>query len=67
MIKLTRLNETQLIINAEMVEFVESTPDTIISLLSGKKVVVTEPVDQVIDQIVEYRRSCNRPQFSIAS
>ena len=67
MITLTRLNASKLIVNAEMVEFVESTPDTIISLLSGKKVVVAEPVDEVIGQIVEYRRSCNQPQFAVVS
>jgi len=37
MIKLTRLNQSEVVINAEMIEFVEETPDTLISLISGKK------------------------------
>ena len=61
MIKLTRLNDTGFVINAEMIEFVEAIPDTIISLASGKKVMVTEPVDLVIERIIEYKRSCTQP------
>lgn len=61
MIKLTRLNDSEFVINAEMIEFVEAIPDTIISLASGKKVMVTEPVDVVVERVVEYKRTCNRP------
>ena len=64
MIKLTRLNQREVVINADMIEFVEETPDTLISLVSGKKVMVTEPVDLIINRVVEYRRSCNEPLFS---
>lgn len=61
MIKLTRLNDTEFVINAEMIEFIEAIPDTIISLASGKKVMVTEPVDLVIERVVEYKRTCGQP------
>ncbi len=64
MIKLTRLNQREVVINADMIEFVEETPDTLISLVSGKKVMVTEPVDLIINRVVEYKRSCNEPLFS---
>ena len=64
MIRLTRLNETEVVINAEMIEFVEAIPDTIVSLVSGKKVMVAESVDQVIERVVEYRKTCNQPLFS---
>ena len=63
MIKLTRLNDTELIINAEMIEFVEAIPDTIISLASGKKIMVTEPVDVVVERVIDYRRSCSQTVF----
>ena len=49
MIKLTRLNDKEMVINAEMIEFVEATPDTLISLESGKKIMVMEPVEEVIE------------------
>lgn len=64
MIKLTRLNDTQLVINAEMIEFVEAIPDTIVSLVSGKKILVSESVDAVIEEVIEYKRNCSQPLYS---
>ena len=64
MIKLTRLNQSEVVINAEMIEFVEETPDTLISLISGKKVMVTEPVDLIINRVIEYKKTCSQPLFS---
>lgn len=57
MVKLTRLNNTILIVNAELIEFIESTPDTIVTLTTGRKVVVRETVEDVIDKVVFYKRS----------
>jgi flagellar protein FlbD len=55
-IKVTRLNRSELVVNAELIQFVEATPDTIVTLSDGKKVVVREPVDEVIKRIIAYRR-----------
>ncbi|MDE0965019.1 MAG: flagellar FlbD family protein [Candidatus Latescibacteria bacterium] len=60
MIRLTRLNQNELVINAEMIVFVEAIPDTILTLTSGKKIMVFEPVDTVVERIVEYKRNCNQ-------
>lgn len=56
MIKVTRLNGSQLYVNAEMVYFVESTPDTIVSLANGEKVLVRESPEQLVAAIVAYQR-----------
>lgn len=56
MIKVTRLNNSELWVNAEMIEFVESTPDTIISLVNNKKIVVKEPAENIVKAVLEYRR-----------
>ena len=56
MIAVTRLNGQQFMVNAELVELVESTPDTIISLTTGKKFMVRETVEDVVDRIIQYRR-----------
>jgi flagellar protein FlbD len=56
MIKVTRFNGSEFVVNAHQIEFIESTPDTVISLISGKKIVIKESVDEVIDRIVSYRR-----------
>lgn len=55
MIKVTRLNGTELVVNADLIEFVEATPDTVISLTTGKKIVVAEPVDEIIRKVVDFR------------
>jgi flagellar protein FlbD len=56
MIKVTRLNGTELIINSDLIEFVESTPDTIISLVTGKKIMVQETAETVIEKVAEFKR-----------
>ena len=61
---MTRLNQSEVVVNAEMIEFVEETPDTLISLVSGKKVLVNEPVDLIINRVIEYKKTCNKPLFS---
>ncbi len=58
MIEVTRLHNHKIIINADLIEFVEETPDTMISTSTGKKLLVRESVGEVIDKVVEYRRRC---------
>jgi len=57
MIKLTRINHLPLILNSDLIEHVESTPDTIISLTSGQKLVVLESVDEVVNKVIQFRRA----------
>jgi len=56
MIKVTRINNTELVINADLIEFVESIPDTIISLTTGKKIMVLETIDDIIEQVAKFKR-----------
>jgi flagellar protein FlbD len=55
-IRLTRINRTALAVNADLIKFIETAPDTVITLITGEKVVVTESVEQIIDFIVQFRR-----------
>ena len=48
MINVTRINNTKLIINAEWIETIESTPDTVITLTNGKKYIVAEGVEEIL-------------------
>ncbi|PSH03191.1 MAG: flagellar protein FlbD [Acidobacteria bacterium] len=57
MIELTRLNGHQLIVNAELIKFVEQNPDTVITLINGEKIVVRESAQDVNRRVVAYRRS----------
>ena len=55
MIKVTRFNHTELIVNADMIEFVEHTPDTVITMITGRKVLVLESVEEIVKSVVAYR------------
>lgn len=55
MISLTRLSGTVFLLNADLIERVDSTPDTVVTLVDGTKYVVSEPLDVVLGEIVDYR------------
>ncbi len=57
MITVTRLNDTQFVINAELIKTIERTPDTVITLLNGDRVMVKEPVEEIVRRAIEYARS----------
>jgi flagellar protein FlbD len=57
MISLTRLNHMPLVLNADLIEFIEVTPDTVISLTTGEKLMVLESAPEVVRRVVEYRRA----------
>ncbi len=57
MIQLTRLNNHPLIVNSDLIKFVEKAPDTVLTLVSGEKIVVLETSEQVLAKIVEFRRT----------
>lgn len=56
MIKVSRFNGTSFVINCELIETVEATPDTVITLVNGKKYVVNESVDDVVAAVIEYKQ-----------
>ncbi|MCS7051497.1 MAG: flagellar FlbD family protein [Thermomicrobium sp.] len=56
MISVTRLDGTRVIVNAELIETVEAVPETVIVLVTRRRIMVREPVDEVIDRVLAYRR-----------
>ena len=56
MIHLTRLNRTPLFLNSDLIEHLQSTPDTVITLTSGHNFMVLESPQEIISRIVQYRR-----------
>ncbi|EFM39844.1 flagellar protein FlbD [Peptostreptococcaceae bacterium AS15] len=56
MIKLTRLNGDEFVINGDLIEIVDANPDTVITLTSEHKFVVRESIDEVIEKVIEYKR-----------
>ncbi|MGA2583229.1 MAG: flagellar FlbD family protein [Tepidisphaeraceae bacterium] len=61
MITLTRLNGQAFVINAEKIRYVESTPDTVVCCDTGEKMMVREPLQEVIRRAIEYARVIRRP------
>jgi flagellar protein FlbD len=57
MIQLTRLNHVPLIVNAELIEHVEVTPDTVVALTTGQKFLVLESAEEVVEKVLQYRRA----------
>ncbi|HVV35265.1 MAG TPA: flagellar FlbD family protein [Acidimicrobiales bacterium] len=60
MISVTRLNGSEIVVNADLIETVESTPDTVITLVDGKKYVVHETTDEVVERIRNFRAAILR-------
>jgi flagellar protein FlbD len=56
MIRLTRINRIPLVLNSDLIEHVEVTPDTVVSLTTGQKFMVLETADEVIERVIEFRR-----------
>jgi flagellar protein FlbD len=61
-IHVTRINRVPLVLNSDLIEHVETTPDTVISLTNGQKFMVLESADEVIRRIVGFRRQIFLPQ-----
>ena len=57
MIQLTRLNNKSLFVNADLIKFVEESPDTLVTLINGEKLVVRETVEEIRARFLAFRRS----------
>ncbi len=65
MIKLTKFNSDtnkkgEFVLNAEIIETIEQTPDTVITLVNGKKLIVDEGMEEVVRRVMTYRRALHR-------
>ena len=61
MIALTHLNGEAVVVNAELITVLEARPDTMLTLVNGQRLTVREPVEDVIDRVVDYRRRVLTP------
>lgn len=57
MIEVTKLNFVKLTINAELIETIEETPDTVITLTTGRKLIVKENREEIVGKVVNYKRA----------
>lgn len=56
MVEVTRFNKEKIIINADLIEMIEATPDTVITMTTGKKFVVKETKEEIVDKVILYRQ-----------
>lgn len=62
MIHVTRLNHTPIVLNSDLIEQIETTPDTVISLTTGQKIMVLESTEEIVRRIRLFRHSILVPQ-----
>lgn len=60
MINVTKINGSSLVVNAELIKYIETTPDTMITLTTGDKLIVKEPAGEIVRKAVEYGRTLRR-------
>jgi flagellar protein FlbD len=65
MIQLTRLNQRPLVVNSDLIEFIENAPDTVLTLVTGEKLVVRETAEQILELIVQFRRRLLPTSFAV--
>jgi len=64
MIEVTRTNHRKLTINAELIVFVEETPDVVITLTTGAKILVKESAKEIVSRVIDYKRRIHQdPAF----
>lgn len=64
MISITRLNDKEIIINAELIESIEENPDTTITMTTGRKFIAKETSKEIVNKVVEYKRKISYNNFS---
>jgi flagellar protein FlbD len=57
MIQLTRLNNHSLTVNSDLIKYVEEAPDTVITLVTGEKIIVREKAAEILERVLQFRRS----------
>ena len=57
MIQLTKINGHQIVLNSDLIQYMEETPDTVVTMTTGEKVIVSDRMVEIIDKVVRYRRT----------
>lgn len=56
MVSITKLNNQDIVINSDLIEYIEATPDTTITMTNGHKIIARESVQDIINKIIDYKR-----------
>lgn len=66
MIEVTRLDDSKIVVNVEMIQSLQASPDTIITFTTREKMMVKEPVEEVSEKILAYQRSIHRGEACVS-
>ena len=66
MIQLTRMNRVPVVLNSDLIEHIETTPDTVVSLTNGHKILVLDSPDEIIERVVQFRRAVIAQPFTVS-
>jgi flagellar protein FlbD len=67
LITLHRLNNSEIVINCNLIESIEATPDSVITLQNDKKIIVKEKVDEIVNSIIDYQRKVFKNAIHISA
>ena len=65
MIRLSRLKGEPLVLNSDLIEHIETTPDTVITLTTGQKVMVQEAPEEIVARVIDFRRQIQAPDVAM--
>ncbi len=57
MIKIHKMNGSEIVLNCEHIENIESNPDTTITLMNGKKIITSNSADEIVKKVIQYKRN----------
>ena len=60
MITLTKINDRDIVVNCDTIELIETTPDTTITTTTGRKIIVLDTVDEIINKVVAFKSRTSR-------
>jgi flagellar protein FlbD len=61
MITVTKFDNSEIVVNADLIEFVETLPDTHITLVTGRKLLVRQSATEIVERVLAYRRAAGPP------
>jgi flagellar protein FlbD len=65
MIHLTRISRVPVVLNSDLIEHIEATPDTVISLINGQKIRVLESPETIVERVIQFRRALSSQPYPV--
>jgi flagellar protein FlbD len=67
MIEVNKINGKRVLVNPDLIRYIESTPDTVLTFTDGERVMVQDKPDELVKKIIRYRQECGQPSIKESS